>query len=158
MAIFLSLTMAESAGMANGLLAYLIGWHIALVIPLAVWAKNRDAEQAPPKRGTKVPGIAELWVVPPDEDDQDGPITVAVRTDGIRSLEEVVVAVLSSRVLPSLKGGEERWSIVVDGVTVGELTQTWHHPRFWPPIDWNTSPSSPFKGDRAVFLLSPGLR
>jgi hypothetical protein len=150
-ALFQSLSMVEAAGMANGLLAYLLGWHILLVLPLMLWAKSRDAERPlPPKRDT-TPGLAELWIVPPDEDGEEDLITVAVKTDGIRSLEEVVVAVLGREVLPAVDGGRRRWSIVVDGAPVGELVQSWHHPRWWPPIEWNASPSTLFKGDRVTF-------
>ncbi|MBO3735561.1 hypothetical protein [Glycomyces niveus] len=78
---------------------------------------------------------------------------MVVRTEGIRSLEEVVVAVLGRPALPAITGGKRRWSIVVDGAAVGELTQSWQHPRWWPPIDWSASPSSLFKGDRVVFRL-----
>lgn len=152
LAIFQSLTMVESAGMANGLLAYLIAWHGFLVIPAVLWARNREAERPlPPKRGTTAPGIAELWVVPPDEDGEDAPVTVAVKVEGIRSLEEVVVAVLGRQVLPAIIGGKRRWSIVVDGVPVGELTQSWQHPRWWPPIEWDVSPPALFKGGRVTF-------
>lgn len=152
LAIFQSLSMVESAGMVNGFLAYLLAWHGFLVIPLAVWARNRDAERPlPPKRGTMPPGIAEFWIVPPDDEVEGGPVTVAVKVDGIRSVEAVVVAVLGRQVLPPVAGGKRRWSITVDGVAVGEVTQSWHHPRWWPPIEWRVSPSSLFKGERVVF-------
>lgn len=151
LAIFQSLTMAESSGLLNGLLAYFIAWHFALFIPLMVWARFRHAEPLPPKRGTTAPGITELWIVPPDEDAEEGPITIAVKVDGIRSLEEVVVAVLGHQVLPATKGGKRQWSVEVNGAPVGELTQTWHHPRWRPPIEWTASPSSLFKGERVVF-------
>ncbi|MDA1363040.1 hypothetical protein O1R50_25735 [Glycomyces luteolus] len=144
-----SLSMIESWGMAHGLLTYLITWHFMLILPLMLWARNRDAERRlPPERGTTAPGVAELWILPPEEDGEDGLVTVAVKVDGIRSLEEVVVAVLGRQVLPEINVGKRRWSIVVVGVSVGELTQTWQHPRWWPPIEWNASPSSLFRGQR----------
>lgn len=151
LAILQSLNMVETAGMLNGFLAYLIGWHFTLLLPVMLWARSRDAEQLPPSRGILASGIAELWIVPPDEDEEGGPITVAVRVEGIRSLEEVVVAVLGCQVLPALDGGRRQWSVVVDGTPVGDLIQTWHHPRWWPPIEWTTSPSSLFKGERVIF-------
>jgi hypothetical protein len=154
LALLQSLSMVEAAGMASGLLAYLLGWHIMLILPLMMWVKDRATERPlPPKRGDMAPGISEFWIVPPDEEDADGPITVVVRTEGIRSLEEVVVAVLGRPALPAITGGKRRWSIVVDGAAVGELTQSWQDPRWWPPIDWSMSPSSLFKGDRVVFRL-----
>jgi hypothetical protein len=156
LAVFQSLSMVESAGRANGLLAYLLGWHAFLVLTLMAWAKNRGAERPlPPKRAAAPPDLAELWVVPPDK---EGPVTVAVKTEGIRSLEEVVVAVLGRPVLPAADGGRRRWSIEVDGAPVGELTQSWHHPRWWPPIEWSVSPSSPFKGGRVTFRRLDGSR
>jgi hypothetical protein len=151
LAIFQSLSMVESAGMLNGLLAYLLAWHFMLLLPLMFWARSRDAKQLPPSRGIPASGITELWILPPDEDEEDGPITVAVRVDGIRSLEEVVVAVIQSQVLPGIDGGRRQWSVVVDGTPVGDLTQSWHHPRWWPPVDWIASPSSLFKGERVTF-------
>jgi hypothetical protein len=159
LAVFQSLSMVESAGMANGLLAYLLGWHLFLSFPLMAWAKNRDAERPlPPKRAAAPPGLAELWVVPPDDDGEEGPVTVALKTEGIRSLEEVVVAVLGRPVLPAVDGGRRRWSIEVDGAPVGELTQSWHHPRWWPPIEWNASPSTLFKSERVTFRPIDGPR
>jgi hypothetical protein len=152
LALLQSLSTVESWGLTHGLLTYLIVWHFMLVIPLMLWARNRDAERPlPPKRGTIAPGIAEYWIVSPDEDDESGQITIAVKVEGIRSLEEVVVAVLGRRVLPAIDGGKRRWSIVVDDAPVAELTQSWQHPRWWPPIDWDASPSALFKGGRVTF-------
>jgi hypothetical protein len=162
LALHVSRSIVESSGLAIGLLAYMLAWHGTLLLPLTLWAKHRDAERPlPPKRGTTAPGIAELWIVPPDEEGEegeDGPIAMAVRTEGIRSLEEVVVAVLGRPVLPAIEGGERRWSIVVDDAPVGELIQSWQHPRWWPPIEWSVSPSSPFKGGRVTFRPLDGSR
>jgi hypothetical protein len=157
-ALHASRDMVASSGVIVGLLAYLIAWHLCLFLPILLWVRSRDAEQLPPKRGTTAAGIAEFWIVPPGEDDEDGLVIVAVNVDGIRSLEEVVVAVLGRQVLPALNGGKRRWSVVVDGVSVGELTQSWQHPRWWPPIDWNASPSALFKGGQVTFRPVDGPR
>jgi hypothetical protein len=153
MTIAQTLRVVESSGIVSGLFAYLITWHVMLIFPLMLWARSKGAEQLPPPRGIPASGIAELWIVPPDDDDDEegGPITVAVKVDGIRSLEEVLVAVLQNQVLPALDGGQRQWLVVVDGTPVGDLTQTWHHPRWWRPIEWTTSPSSLFKGERVTF-------
>lgn len=157
LAILQSLSMVESAGMAYGLLAYLLGWHLCLFIPLMMWARSRSADRPPPaKRGT-TPEIADMWIVPPDEDD-DPSITVAVKVDGIRNVGEVVAAVLGREVLPPATHGDQRWSVVVGGAAVGELTQTWHHPHWWPPIEWIVSPSSQFEGGRVGFRPSDSER
>lgn len=151
MAIIQTQRVVESSGILNGFFVYLIFWHVMLILPLMLWARTRDAEQLPPPRGIPASGIAELWIVPPDEDEEDGPITVAVKVDGIRSLEEVVVAVLQTQVLPTIDGGWRKWSVVVDGTPVCDLTQSWHHPKWWRPIEWSTSPSSLFRGERVTF-------
>jgi hypothetical protein len=146
MALHLSRDWIEVSGVGAGLLAYLICWHLCLVFPAMLWARAKSTEPLPPKHSSD--GIAELAVLavaPPGEG--DGPITVTVRVDRTLSLRAVVAAVLRRQVLPTISGGKRQWTIMIEGVPVAVVTQTWEHPRWWPPVDWIGDPEEPFPAD-----------
>ncbi|MBO3735562.1 hypothetical protein [Glycomyces niveus] len=72
---------------------------------------------------------------------------MTVRVDRTLSLRAVVAAVLRRQVLPTISGGKRQWSIMIECVPVAVVTQTWEHPRWWPPVDWIGDPEEPFPAD-----------
>ncbi|GAA2320418.1 hypothetical protein GCM10009853_093170 [Glycomyces scopariae] len=152
MAVLASIDLVEAYGLAGATLAFVILWHVLQVLPRAwAWAGSLGrSEESPPEPRGVVRQIA--------GGEDSGRIEVAVRVGEARSINEVLTGVLELKVLPTLRGGSRRWTVFVDGAPLGELTQTWQHPRWWREIEWEdeVSPSALFKGERIEFRRKIG--
>lgn len=78
-----------------------------------------------------------------------------VVADGPATMRSVVAALAGSQLLPGLSGGNRTWSVSIDERPVAAVTQTWEHPRWWPPIDRSADPDEPFP-EGGVLRTRPG--
>lgn len=75
-----------------------------------------------------------------------------VVVDGSVSTRAVLTAFTAARLLPRLPGGSRTWSVLVEERPVAVATQTWEHPRWWPPIEWSMDPDEPFPAGGVLCL------
>ncbi|SDL83434.1 hypothetical protein SAMN05216298_0188 [Glycomyces sambucus] len=151
-----SLDLVRSNGLGAGTISYLAMWAVFQLLPWTLFFKNRTPKPLPPRPGASGSDSLRLWHVSDREDDSDR-VEVAVRVEEPLSIAEVLGTALRYQVLPAVPGGTRRWTVLVDGAPMGELTQTWQHPRWWREIEWadEVSPSALFKGERIEFRAAP---
>ncbi|GAA1688866.1 hypothetical protein GCM10009830_40570 [Glycomyces endophyticus] len=154
LATLLSLDLVRSNGLEAGTISYFAKWAVFQLLPWMLYFKHRTPKPLPPRPGISGSDSVRLWYVTDREDDTDQ-VEVAVRVEEPLSIAEVLGTVVGNQVLPAVPGGTRRWTVLVDGAPVGELIQTWQHPRWWQETEWEdeVSPSALFKGERIEFRV-----
>ncbi|MFG3342504.1 hypothetical protein [Glycomyces sp. NPDC048151] len=145
---------AHDWGFTHGMFASLITW--AVVIPGAwlFWVlKSRQLgpEALPPP---VLPGadLVDARLISSSERDASDTVTVSVAARRTASAEEVIDSVLLLQLIPAISGGKRRWIARIDGEPVATVTQSWEHPRWWPPVEWTADPDAPFTEATVSFI------
>lgn len=146
---------ASDYSFGSGLKVFLSYWAILFAGVWLWWAfigRHPDPESLP---RPALPGadLVDARFLP--QSDEAAPDTVAVaaspRMDA--STEKIVYSIVLLQLLPAISGGSRRWTVRIGGEPVAVLTQTWEHPRWWPPIEWVTDKESSFS--EATISFSP---
>lgn len=102
-------------------------------------ADGEETRELP--RGVEAAGLRFIADGVGDGADERGFRVIA---DDPATMRSVVAAFIGAQLLPGLPGGSRNWSVSVGERPIAVGTQTWEHPRWWPPIEWSADPDEPF--------------
>lgn len=150
--VFSGLNLASEGYFVFSLTTLPISWHLMMLLAWLAWWYNvirPSAESGP--RTDPGPGLTRARFVP--EESTGGVVSVSVAPEKELTLAEAVNEAARLQFLPALRGGTRVWTVLVDDVAVGSLTQTWEHPKHWPPAELYVDPDVAFTGRRVSFGL-----
>ncbi|THV39767.1 hypothetical protein [Glycomyces buryatensis] len=130
-----------------------ITWPIWFVLVWSWWAlfgRRASPNSLPPP---VLPGsdLVDARLSPGEDSEDPEVVTVSVSARKVASIEQVVYSVVLLQLIPAIEGGKRRWTVNVDGEPVAIATQTWEHPRWWPPFQWSADPSATYTGTTIAF-------
>jgi hypothetical protein len=106
-----------------------------------------DDEPGDVPRGVEAGGLR--FIAEPDGDGSDQ-LGFRVVADDSATMRSVLAAFAGAQLLPHLSGGNRTWLVSIDERPVAVMTQTWEHPRWWPPIEWSADPDESFPADATL--------
>jgi hypothetical protein len=151
--ILLGIQMTENWGFAIGMKSFLLYWAVMFAGVWIWWALigRRPAPESLPRPVLPGTDLVDARLMDQEHHNDPGMVTVLVSARRVASTDKVVDSVVLLQLIPAVTGGKRRWIVRIDGESVGVLTQTWEHPRWWPPIEWMADPSSKFEGETISF-------
>lgn len=143
---------ANDWGIASGMRMFTAMWVVMFAGVWIWWALigRRPAAATLPQPTLPGSDLIQARIVP-DDDEDPGTITVSVVARKPATTDQTVYSAVLLNLLPSISGGERRWTVRIDGEPVATVIQTWEHPRWWPPIEWTEDASAMYAGTTISF-------
>ncbi|GAA2122503.1 hypothetical protein [Glycomyces algeriensis] len=152
-AILPGVNTASDWGFASGMRMFAVMWVVMFAGAWIWWALIGRGSAAAPLPPPTLPGSAlvDARIVSNGGDEDPDTITVSVAAREPATNDKALYSVMLLQLMPSIKGGERRWNVRIDGESAATVTQTWEHPRWWPPIEWTGDASAMYAGKTISF-------
>jgi hypothetical protein len=144
---------ASDWGIVSGMRMFAVMWAVVFMGVWIWWALIGHRPAATPLPPPALPGSAlvDARIVSNGGDEDPDTITVSVGAREPTTTDKALYSVMLLQVIPSISGGKRRWTVRIDGESAATVTQTWEHPRWWPPIEWTGDASAMYAGKTISF-------
>jgi hypothetical protein len=144
---------ANGWGFASGMRMFAVMWVVMFTGVWIWWAMIGRHPATTPLPPPALPGsaVVDARIVSDGRDEDPDTITVSVVAREPATTDKALYSVVLLQLIPSITGGKRRWNVRIDGESVATVTQTWEHPRWWPPIEWNGDASAMYAGKTIAF-------